>query len=36
MVYSLVVESDMQGRCGDYCGNMVNILPVGFRNSFFG
>ena len=25
MVYSLVVDSDMQGRCGDYCGSMGGI-----------
>ena len=25
MVCSLVVDSDMQGRCGDYCGNMGGI-----------
>ena len=25
MVCSLVVDSEMQGRCGDYCGNMGSI-----------
>ena len=25
MVYSLVVDSDMQGWCGDYCGSMGGI-----------
>ena len=25
MVYSLVVDGDLQGRCGDYCGNLGGI-----------
>ena len=25
MVYSLVVYGDLQGRCGDYCGNLGGI-----------
>ena len=25
MVYSLVVDSDLQGWCGDYCGSMGGI-----------